>query len=932
VTPRECPDVEQTTGLSPREALFRHVFIDTLLFTYPSAFLLWFLLWRAWRRARPSSAVGGALQQVLALTLVLPAVVLALDLLENLGILIIDGEWTHASDVLIGVVSAITLAKWIAVFLIVIVLAIVTVRLYYQQDSKLRADLGHTIRRLVALRAQLIAAGSVALLLGLSLFSADLGNQLLDVMVRWLDHWATGMLAFVGLVLLTAVLLVTGRFSLRSYDDTSSDAPDLSPWTAGVLGAVGVVGIVLGIVLPDRRWMFLPVGVALVLFAVLSAPTKVRQADPQSVSYAGGGGWILPFFVAVPGWVFAILLTRAVATLEFQRGLTRDALPLALLCVLAAVIAVVGAWLAHGYERWAPSTACTVIGVGASAVAALVVLVAWVIGIVDALRFGVDVGALAIVAIFATGLCLVLVGLATLGNNWPAKGALAVLQFRRVPVITFVVVFIAAGSALDTDARMHDVRLQGALTEPPVTLAEAWQAWVNALPPDDGSSVPMVFVATTGGGIRAAYWTAASMGCLFGITPPSEPHDSAKVCAKDADVDAQRVFLASGISGGSFGLVAEFAGPRRTAAKRLRNDFVSPVISQLLFVDTPNVLLRRDDVEDRAVVLEHAWEDAWSDKKNNPLKQQLFAWQHAHLGKKPVLLLNGATVEDGCRMAATALDTAVTARKEAAPQLPLSDRSCTSLVPFLNNGPTGTGQPDPSLVRTTSLSDLNCGADDDVHHDVNLSTAALLSARFPIVSPTGGLYHCGTKGDGSTNERVSDIDGGAIETSAAKPLEEVFAQLAPLVRATNATRTGCIRPRLILLDNNYVSSARSSGSGRQLESQLLLKAKGIGGQGLTAAARQEAALEFDHFFAGTCGNAHGTPPTSSSSAVTELGTGGACSNSVAYVVPSEHPGVRAPLGWTLSSVSADDMDRQLVGPWNASQLKLARSWFAPDAC
>jgi hypothetical protein len=140
-----------------------------------------------------------------------------------------------------------------------------------------------------------------------------------------------------------------------------------------------------------------------------------------------------------------------------------------------------------------------------------------------------------------------------------------------------------------------------------------------------------------------------------------------------------------------------------------------------------------------------------------------------------------------------------------------------------------------------------------------------------------------------------------------------------------------------LLDNNYVSSERSGPAGRQLESQLLLKAKGIGGKGLTAAARQEAALAFDHFFAGTCGSAGSTPPTttSTSSAVSELGSGSTrrdCENSVAYLVPSEHPGVRAPLGWTLSSVSADDMDRQLVGPWNRSQLALARRWFAPDAC
>ncbi len=945
MTPTRCSRVVETSSLSPREALFRHVIVDTVFFMFPSAFLLWFLLWRAWRRARPSPAVVGPLQQVLALTLVLPAVVLLFDALENLGILVITWRWTDGvGGIFVGVVSALTLVKWLCVYLIVIVLAIVTVRLYYEPGSKLRSDLGHAIRRVVALRAQLIAAGSITLLLGLSVFSADLGNQLLDVLVRWLEHWGTGVLAFVGLVVLTAVLVVTGRCSLRDYDGTGTTGTSMSAWTAIVLGGVGVVLIVGGGVWPDHRWALLPTGIALVLFGLLSAPDGVRNANPLSISFANGGGWVYPFLVAVPAWVFAILLTRAAVTLAFQQGGGRDSTILTLLCAVAGIIAIVGGYAAHRYETWQPSTVDTVVTVGVTVSAALMVAVGWVVGILDPLRFGVDVGALAIVGLFATGLCLVFFGLTTLGNHWRAKGPLAVLQFRRVPVVTFVVVFIVAGSALDTDARMHDVRLQGALTatSQPVKLAAAWKAWVDALP-DDGRPVPMVFVASTGGGIRAAYWTTAAMGCLFGFRPPSNPDGSADACAKDANVDAQRVFAASGISGGSLGLVAEFAARPDDATERLRRDFVSPVISQLLLVDTPNAVVRLDDVDDRAVVLEHAWEDAWSDQAKNPLKQDLFSWQRDHLGTKPVLLLNGATVEDGCRMAATALDTAVTAPNVQQPALPLSDRSCTSLTPFLT-GPTGSGTADPSLVRTTSLYDLSCGASDEVHHDVALSTAALLSARFPVVSPTGGLYHCGTKGDGDRNARLSDVDGGAIETSGAKPLEEVFAQLAPMVAATNAQRTGqgdgCIRPRLILLDNNYVSSARTDPAGHQLESQLLLQAKGIGGKGLTAAARQEAALAFDHFFAGTCGSGTSTTAPSTApdgSAVTQLGGGGAgaaCTDSVAYIVPSEHPGVRAPLGWTLSNVSADDMDAQLTKPrgWNAGQLALARSWFARDAC
>jgi hypothetical protein len=89
---------------------------------------------------------------------------------------------------------------------------------------------------------------------------------------------------------------------------------------------------------------------------------------------------------------------------------------------------------------------------------------------------------------------------------------------------------------------------------------------------------PLFIVATEGGGIRTAYWTATVLGTI-----------------QDADPSfADHIFAISGVSGGSLGaavfdaLEAE-ATPQGEFTKRgqaiLSQDFLSPAIATMLFPD-----------------------------------------------------------------------------------------------------------------------------------------------------------------------------------------------------------------------------------------------------------------------------------------------------------------------------------------------------------
>jgi hypothetical protein len=343
-----------------------------------------------------------------------------------------------------------------------------------------------------------------------------------------------------------------------------------------------------------------------------------------------------------------------------------------------------------------------------------------------------------------------------------------VSQTLRVPIFGMVVLWMAFSHLLLGDN--HDVRTMpqtsgqfeaqraaqaacevadarrakmGGLFRP--TIDEAYRAWYKAnseLPrpadaaPDMPAVQPLIMVATAGGASRAAFWTSQVLGEIAA----REPHFS------------DRLFMISGVSGGSLGAMTfrslveakrrgGASGPAEEsfaakAADFLKNDFLTPALATGLYVDLPyHAFPFLPAPADRAVALEKGWEANavehvvaggkvpfnWSDGFVATFGTSQPVW--------PILALNGTSVEKGKRLIFSNVDFA-----------------CSGLA-----GP---------LTRYDGIAVLG--------NDIPISTAVTMSARFPIISPAGGLRDFG----GDVRMRVTD--GGLFENFGAVTADEVM--------------------------------------------------------------------------------------------------------------------------------------------------------------
>jgi hypothetical protein len=360
-------------------------------------------------------------------------------------------------------------------------------------------------------------------------------------------------------------------------------------------------------------------------------------------------------------------------------------------------------------------------------------------------------------------------------------------------------------------------------------------------------------------------------------------------------------FAASGISGGSLGLVsyeAHLAHPEADAdwpARRLGGDYLAPTVGWGLFVDLPFALLRRSGGTDRAEVLERGWERSWGTPST--LADGLI--QTRGTLPFPLLLLNGTKVQDGCRFETSVVDESIklSQRKENNETLV---EDCLSLRVFEKSSDRYVKPADRgtwALASTEDLVDYLCP-----RQDVRLSTAALMSARFPYVLSSGRLPKC----DHST--AVNLVDGGYFDTSAASPVVELWDRLRPLVDARNRKAPGCVVPVFLQIDNHYAGEAAAGKGSRPWESSVPLQALGGSRNAREANARQAAALAF-----GSAG-----PGFVKKQPV----------DRVAHIYPRAHPGSKAPLGWTLSDASMDDLRRQLQTDANRLEIDKVREWFS----
>jgi hypothetical protein len=897
---------------------------------------------QAFHQAAEAVISGQRLPSIMALLKGVPLAIFVYaigDFAETILLLPLHRSLSPGLLVVVGVLSVV---KWMGLGAAVVPLMLVAIGTPLARKEGRAAVMsraGGITSHLVALRAQVLC---VLVLAAIVFLPGDTGKQVDDtLLLLYGEPWWKTVATVLAVAALPALLWTTGRACLIAYAETHPDKGPLSGRRLAFVGAVGIVflvtGIVLGMVndLPFFVALVVP-GAVLLLYAAASALVRDAKAPPWERVEMDVR--LLQWLTAAPLLLMGALGLRV----GILVAVTRDLASLVFLLGGAGVLVFgIGIVLRtpseHGPRLGA--LAGTVLIVGSVCVGAVAVA-----GVIDPVVVGGGMGPLAVILVFAAMILLGLAGLVWLGDRLPARGAWAVAGFRRLPLLALLIVCFTATSRLDGSWDYHNVRL----AEPGVgfgtegtsleTALDAWHAEVVKASPD-AKVHPLLFIATSGGGIRSAYWTAGLLSCLLSgspglpegpdeVLPEDDPLANAQGCGSPESPpipSPQHIFLASGVSGGSVGLAVTRALDDDPSAytRALSADFLGAAAAGFAFRDAPNSLLRLDWFSDRAAVLEMAWEDSIRQSGGNlacPFTIAARSWADGPCGRVPqgestlrfpILLLNGAAVDDGCRLTISTLDLAP---PFAEPQRGRSGppRSCSRLD-GLTVGPGNESasehppQPTARLITTRDVHDHTCAA--GAARDLTLSSAAMLSARFPWVSPTGALTSC-THPD----TRSHAADGGLLDVSATAPIAELWPAVLDRVLEWNSVAlesgSGFVSPRLILVDNGYARVSPDTPPDRPQE--LLAPIQGVRAANdvRAAAARQETAIAFERAFAEIpCG-----PKTAR----------------VAHFFPLSHPGPQAPLGWTLSTFSRDDLRRELANDHNETQFSIVRSWFEAE--
>lgn len=537
------------------------------------------------------------------------------------------------------------------------------------------------------------------------------------------------------------------------------------------------------------------------------------------------------------------------------------------------------------------------------------VIVAGVL-VVFPLQLAGKIGTVAIFLLGATIFAALSAALVQFAERTMPPRILAAFRFRRTPVFMFLAVWLSLAGVAATGAS-NDVDV---LTEPEdhaastdgVTVDDVWDRWVerNSQSLDDGQAIPMVFVASSGGGMRAAVWTSYVMSCVFG----SESELVSECVDEVSNTDIQPIVVTSGVSGGSLGIAAYFGSRIEHSEsddwvkQRLGSDFLAAPTAWLLFVDTPRSFIGFGPrIRDRADILEAALERPWSAADSGGfLSRGVFeVWRNE--SDIPPMVFNGTSVQDPCRFNASVM--------KATAHDP--DDTCTSLSAF--EGHEAGIDPRAALSATKDLADYLCDG-----QDLRISTALLLSARFPVVTPSGRIGQAlDACGEGPRDAYV--VDGGYFEGSAAGTLNELWGSIENRVDEYNGSASpgSCVVPFLIQIDNGYETTA-AAPQGKTPKEILVPFASLVGSQfAHMASAREEAAITFNLPFR---------------SAGQEIkifdATGRQVQSRYARVTTRAHPGVQAPLGWSLSSASFDDLRAQLGTEENQEELFEIARWLS----
>lgn len=326
------------------------------------------------------------------------------------------------------------------------------------------------------------------------------------------------------------------------------------------------------------------------------------------------------------------------------------------------------------------------------------------------------------------------------------------INFRRSPAFLVIAAYLLLASTCNDNSAIRE--LPSTTTVRRETIGENFLKWIQPKMQGADSVVEMYIIATEGGGIRAATFTAVALKKMEALHPGF----------------MDKVYAISGVSGGGVGscfyaayrkdqLTGAFTGfPSADSALDLAvsEDFLSSLTAAFVFHDN---LQRLIPFPVAALSRNNKLEDSWSWGYEKHLLSKgmdqpfLSLWDHPEGKRMPNIFINGLLAETGQK----------------------------------------------TIVSNLALADSIFRDDIDVLRvlgkDVAVKTAASLCSRFPLIT-SGALLKIDGKGKGHI------VDGGYKENSGLETSWQLAIALNNYIDSTERAYHKKIRVNVLFLRNS----------------------------------------------------------------------------------------------------------------------------------
>ena len=506
----------------------------------------------------------------------------------------------------------------------------------------------------------------------------------------------------------------------------------------------------------------------------------------------------------------------------------------------------------------------------------------------------------------------IVAGLALVAQRWAPVEVFQFLRLQSTPMLSLLIALVVIAGFVPAAVPIHQVRSNPAdrpslPADNRVDLPTTIENWAVNRAGQVGSSscrrtviingrtaelMPMLLVASEGGGIRAAEWTVQAMQRL-----------AREGCAQHA------VAFSSGVSGGAVGLtLLRFNNhPDRVAAaisnsRALSYGLIGLLVRDFTYAGTGIPLPALDHGTgtnwiDRGALMEDAWDTAAPQQA--PTTWQGLQFVGETPGKvqtrQPIsgpLILNSMSVGNACRVWVSEI--------KLMPEAPETAASSDGRLGCDHAGTPGLRSVD-LISRYGAFGSVEDPPDGKNRclHGLTAPTAAMLAARFPYVTPSGHVGECAREG-GGVAPLDQLVDGGYLENTGLGTINDLSDIWLPRVRTWNTDELQKPQPKLIVPLVAYLDNATGSDKNapkREITNEFLLPPLAKLHASSNAIADEANLQRASDLVAPD--QVCPADDTFCRSAVSSI------EGRIYAIYPASRPQISAPLGWVLSSVSRE---------------------------